>query len=100
MDEPLYLIHQADTIISISGQNTLSAFKQLLTPAVKLQQQTEFYNQKEMLFAAQQQKNKTVGAFLAQQQSLTFGMDSNDEDDDLTAQDIFSKGLIKFYFKF
>uniref|UniRef100_A0A915M9B9 Nipped-B protein n=1 Tax=Meloidogyne javanica TaxID=6303 RepID=A0A915M9B9_MELJA len=33
MDEPLYVIHQADTIISVSGQNILSQLRQLLVPA-------------------------------------------------------------------
>lgn len=32
MDEPLYVIHQADTIISVSGQNILSQLRQLLIP--------------------------------------------------------------------
>jgi hypothetical protein len=32
MDEPLYIIHQANSIISISGQNILSQFRQLLVP--------------------------------------------------------------------
>uniref|UniRef100_A0A915LBX9 Nipped-B protein n=1 Tax=Meloidogyne javanica TaxID=6303 RepID=A0A915LBX9_MELJA len=32
MDEPLYVIHQADTIISVSGQNILSQLRQLLVP--------------------------------------------------------------------
>lgn len=33
MDEPLYVIHQANTIISVSGQNILSQLRQLLLPA-------------------------------------------------------------------
>lgn len=32
MDEPLYVIYQADSIISISGQNILSNFKTFLLP--------------------------------------------------------------------
>jgi hypothetical protein len=33
MDEPLYVIHQANAIISLSGQNILSQFRQLLVPS-------------------------------------------------------------------
>jgi hypothetical protein len=33
IDEPLFVIHQADSIVSLSGQNILSGFKQLLLPS-------------------------------------------------------------------
>uniref|UniRef100_A0A183CFS0 Nipped-B protein n=1 Tax=Globodera pallida TaxID=36090 RepID=A0A183CFS0_GLOPA len=33
LDEPLYVIHQANSIISVSGQSILSQFRQLLLPS-------------------------------------------------------------------
>lgn len=107
MDEPLYVIHQADSIISISGQNILSSFKRLLTPVLKLTQQQQESSilvqpQQQMLNFTVQQQQQTVGAFLAHQQqistttsssSTSFGImgETNEDDDDFTVQVIFSK---------
>lgn len=41
MDEPLYVIYQADSIISISGQNIFSNFKSVLKPSQKKSNQLD-----------------------------------------------------------
>lgn len=60
LDEPLYVIHQANSIIDISGQNIQSSFKQMLTSRKRGYAQSEY------------------------------GLGDMEDDDDLTAEMIFS----------
>ncbi|KAI1712006.1 HEAT repeat associated with sister chromatid cohesion domain-containing protein [Ditylenchus destructor] len=61
LDEPLYVIHQANSIIDISGQNIQSSFKQMLTSRKRGYAQSEY------------------------------GLGDMEDDDDLTAEMIFSR---------
>ena len=39
VDEPLYLIHKAESIISLTGQNIIGSLKQLMIPETQAQRE-------------------------------------------------------------
>lgn len=76
MDEPLYVIYQADSIISISGQNVLSNFKQLLNIGT-----TSSANSSQQSQDGGHQQAVVVGG----------GVEADDDDDNFSEERLMSK---------
>uniref|UniRef100_A0A914HIB0 Nipped-B protein n=1 Tax=Globodera rostochiensis TaxID=31243 RepID=A0A914HIB0_GLORO len=62
LDEPLYVIHQANSIISVSGQSILSRFRQLLLPSTSrgdgTREQQQVQHQLQHVHLQQQQQQQ------------------------------------------